>query len=182
MRRKTQKRNTLDALNKRFQKQNRKNKKWIISALFVVLLISPGLAFVFISQSGAEGIRNLPKRLPKAEVQSWKKREVDRDQLFVKLNTAMTMDSENGEANISIMNPPYSAYNFRIKIVLENQEETVLYSSDLIEPGTYLEVVKFQESLDNGSYEASVFYTFYGESQKVIIGEHTVPVTIEVNR
>jgi len=163
------------------QKQKR-SKKWIAGVSIAAILTGVSLFLVFNTKGDAQADhRTVPKGLPETEVENWKNKAVDEEQFFITLNTALTIQEGKKEANLSILNPPYSAYDFQVDIILEDQEETLLYRSELIKPGTYLQMVEFREKLKAGIYEAMVYYTFYGETQEIIIGEHCVPVTIEVN-
>lgn len=163
--------------------KRKRNKKWITGAVYTAVLTGIGLFFAFNTKDSA-GVdsRTIPKGLPEAEAENWENKPVDEEQFFITLNTALTMQEGMKEANLSILNPPYSAYDFRVEIVLEDREETLLHRSELVKPGTYLQEVAFREELKAGTYEATVYYRFYKESQETVIGEHSVPITIEVNK
>lgn len=176
------KKTSLDRLNRRFQRR-RHRRNWItgLSGAAIVAVTVAVLMFLPRSDTAeADDIRIIPKGLPEAEEENWKNKEVDPDQLFISLNTELTMQAGEKTANLSIMNPPYSAYDFSVRITLEDERETLLYESEPLIPGTYCESVEFLEELEKGSYDAMVYYTFYGSSKEMIIGEHMVPITIQV--
>jgi len=187
MKQQTLEKNSLDILNKRYQKRCQMQKrqqqlKRIIVGVLAAALVVTGSILAVIRKSDAEEIRELPEGLPEAEAENWKNKEVDKEQFFISLNTALTVSEGNREANLSIMNPPYSAYDFRIKIAMDDEDESILYHSEVISPGTYLQTVTFQKELLAGQYEATVYYTFYGDREDIIIAEHMVPITIEVSK
>lgn len=176
------KKNSLDIVNRRFSRRRRR-RRWIAGLSGAAVLAVAGMVILFMPRSDAgekNDIRTIPQGLPEAEVANWQEKEVDKDQLFISLNTELTMYAGEKEANLSIMNPPYSAYDFDIRIVLEDGKDTLLYESDLLVPGTYCQNVELLQEFQKGSYDATVYYTFYGETTEVVLGEHMVPITIRV--
>jgi len=198
---KTQKLSRFDALSEQFQKQQKANaqkpkeeKKSIYSSVkkHKYIFLGPVLVLICLlvffwgkgissDLSNSGDLRTIPAGLPKAEVERWKNKKVDKDMAFIKLNTALTMKEGEKAANLSLINPPYSAYDFRVKIVLDNDSEDILYISDLVKPGTFNKTVKFQKSLSLGHYNAIVYYTFYGETGDDVIKEHEVEISIAVS-
>lgn len=149
-------------------------------AFLIPVLVLIGIAGFFIWNSRGSDFRSVPAGLPDSEVEKWQNKEVDADRVFISLNTKVSVKEDTMQANLSLMNPPYSAYNFRITIVLEDESGTLVYTSDLVEPGTFDKTVTFQEVPLAGNYDAIVNYTFYGETEDEVVGEHEVPITIEV--
>jgi len=156
--------------------------------LLVVIITAIAVPIIFIAlNAGKKEVAgteianlNLPERLPPAEEEEWKNREVDPEQFFIKLNTELTMKEDDPKANLALMNPPYSAYDFRVEITLDY--DILLYRSEIIKPETFFPEVVFEKKLKAGQYEAVVKYIFYGETEAVVLGEHMVPITILVGR
>jgi hypothetical protein len=57
---------------------------------------------------------------------------------------------KNNELNILAKNPRTNKYNMRIKIVANN---TILYFSNVIKPGDFLNCVKVENQLSKGKYK-----------------------------
>ena len=146
----------------------------------VIILVPVCMVGYFLWKSSINDTSTIPKGLPEAEAEKWKSKEKDKELVFISLNTNLTMKQGDKEANLSLINPPYSAYDFRITIVLKNDPETVLYESDLVKPETFYQTVEFQESLSTGNYDAVVYYTFYKETEDDVLGTYDVPITIKV--
>lgn len=175
--------NNLEILNKRFSRR-RNRKKWMMrsAVMSAVGLVILAVVFVLIAKTNAQDIRRVPEGLPGEEADKWKNKAVDPEQFFINLNTTLTLKQGQKEANLNLANPPYSAYDITVSIVLNDAKETLLYDSETLTPGTYFETVELEQELTAGNYEAVVYYTFYKDSEGAVIGNHEVPITINIRK
>lgn len=114
--------------------------------------------------------------LTEEEIEEWKNRETDNSRLFVQMNQKLRIASDK-KVYIRLINPPYSAFGIQVKVYTQDDPETVLYQSDILEPGTILEYAEFGSSPEPGQYAAEVEYTVYDKDGNKI-GTHEVAVEI----
>lgn len=133
--------------------------------------------------SESNGIRyTIPEEyediLTEKEKEKWRTREKDPSRLFVQINQKMEItDREN--VYLRLINPPYSALKIQVKIYMKEEPDTVLYQSDIVEPGTVLEYVPFAQVPEDGEHAAEVEYTVYDEEGNRL-GTHKMAIDITV--
>lgn len=85
------------------------------------------------------------------------------------------------EQNIALSNPAQNSCYFKISLILE--DGTVIWVSDLIEPGKQSEAITLLQSLDAGIYEnVTVHYDCYtmdGSLTQLNSGEITIKLVVE---
>lgn len=118
-------------------------------------------------------IENIPGFLTEEEENNWETKKVDKNEVFIIVNT--NLEVRDGEVELNLANPPYSAYPLQIEIT-NDFGETVYYQSDVINPEKYLDKVKLQNiPTEAGTYPVNIHYTFFAEKgSKNVVGEHTV--------
>lgn len=112
------------------------------------------------------------------EKKEWESRQADSSRLFVQINQKLNA-AEDGNVYLRLVNPPYSAFNIQIKVYIQDAPDTVLYQSDIMEPGNILEYAEFDNLPEPGEYTAGVEYTVYGSDGNKI-GTHEVAVDLTV--
>lgn len=99
--------------------------------------------------------------LSEEEQEKWMSKELSGDNIYVELNSRIYLDGTN--AYIRLINPIYSAYYYSITIYPKDEEETILYQSEKIAPGTILEAVVLSKEPTGEQYPAVVKYLVYDE-------------------
>ena len=84
------------------------------------------------------------------------------------------------EAKIHLLNPADNACYLAFKIVIEGSED-VLYSSNLIEPGMYLEEITLSRGLARGEYRATMEIRAYSLEDIIETNNFSVKFHIKVN-
>lgn len=110
------------------------------------------------------------------EQQKWFSQEIDLEgkEVYIELNSRIYL--EDNKAYIRLINPIYSIYYYKISIYPREAEDTILYQSEMLAPGTILEAVVLQKELSESEYEAVVEYKIY-DSEGNELGRH--PVNVE---
>ena len=113
--------------------------------------------------------------LTEDEQAKWKNEEVEvnGEKIFVELNTMIKLDGQ--KAYIRLINPIYSSYTVSVTIYPQNDEESILYQSEHLAPGTILEAIMLEQEPKEKERSAVVLYTVYDSDGKEI-GTHAVDV------
>lgn len=75
---------------------------------------------------------------------------------------------EDGPAQVRIENNLQNRYIMQVNICLDETNE-VIYSTDLIDPGYYIQETKFDKHLDPGEYAATAIFTaFYPDTEEIV--------------
>lgn len=167
----------LEELEQIFQEENIQtvhNKKKItpsVDIIIAVLLIAIIVFSLFkIVNLVSTQNEEMPDFLTEEEKKDWQEKEVDKDEMFIIVNTNMTM--KDNKVDLNFVNPPYSAYPLQIKITDESGKK-VLYQSKVINPGEYLKEVELKNmSNDPGEYAVNIHYTSYAKrNSDNVVGE-----------
>ena len=76
--------------------------------------------------------------------------------------------TESGEAQVRIQNHISNRYVMQVSIYLQETGEEI-YSTDLIDPGYYIQYANFKRKLKPGEYEAlAVFTALYPDTEDVV--------------
>lgn len=130
--------------------------------------------------AAAEAGRVIPEEyeaiLNEKEKEEWKGRKTDSSRLFVQMNQKLNLDGD-GNVYLRLINPPYSAFDIQIRVYIQDDPETVLFQSEVLEPGTILEYADFDSVPEPGEYAAGVEYTVYDKKGNKI-GTHEVSVEL----
>ena len=183
----------LDELNQQFMQMQESSEKKAITvsiweridkeklkgagaiAVKLVLILIVLLLKVLILNNSKKNIENLSQYenyLSSEEQEQWKTKEIDPDELFIQVNTKVTVDEKTQEAVLHLVNPPYSAYELSVEIYLSEDSEQILYHSERITPGTLVETFEMAGSLKEGMYPVIIRYTFYDGEET--LGSHLV--------
>lgn len=164
------------------KKQIVHNKIYLLKIIGVLLL---ALIIVFsinaIRKGSNSRIQNMPDFLTAEEKEDWKKKEVDKDQIFVYINTDFTLKAGKEEVLLRLVNPPYCAYPLKVFILNTKQSDKPLYESEMLQPGESIEKTNFTNLPKNpGTYDLKIQYTYYDEKGETIIGEHEVGAKLDI--
>lgn len=109
--------------------------------------------------------------LSEEEQEKWASTGLDEDNIYVELNSKIYL--EESKAYLRLINPIYSTYYYSITIYPQGEEETILYQSEKIAPGTILEAVMLTAEPSEKQYAAVVkYYVYDGEGNE--LGSHPV--------
>lgn len=112
--------------------------------------------------------------LNEEEQEKWAETDLDEENIYVELNSKIYLDGS--KAYIRLINPIYSAYYYTITIYPEGEEDTLLYQSEKIAPGTILEAVALTAEPTEEQYSAIIKYDVY-DAVGNELGSH--PVSVE---
>ena len=95
--------------------------------------------------------------------------------------------------SVDFYNPDENTCFFRISLVVKDEtdtangeegnagEETVLWTSDMIEPGEHVKSIKFDKELESGEYAAILKYECFSLKDKTPLNGSNVELTLNVN-
>lgn len=167
----------LEELEQIFQEENKQtvhNKKKTnpLAEIIIALLLIAIIVFSLFEIVNLVNIKTdkIPDFLTEEEKKDWQEKEVDKDEMFIIVNTNMTM--KDNKVDLNFANPPYSAYPLQIKITDESGKK-VLYQSKVLNPGEYLKKVELHNmSNDPGEYAVNIHYTSYAKKNSDnVVGE-----------
>ena len=105
-----------------------------------------------------------------------------------------SLDFKTGKTKQSVdfYNPDENTCFFRISLVIKDEtdtangeegnagEETVLWTSDMIEPGEHVKSVKFDKELESGEYAAILKYECFSLKDKTPLNGSNVELMLKV--
>ena len=106
-----------------------------------------------------------------------------------------SLDFKTGKTKQSVdfYNPDENTCFFRISLVVKDEtdtangeegnagEETVLWTSDFIEPGEHVKSIKLSKELESGEYTATLKYECFRLQDKTPLNGSNVELTLNVN-
>ena len=106
-----------------------------------------------------------------------------------------SLDFKTGKTKQSVdfYNPDENTCFFRISLVIKDEpdtangeegnagEETVLWTSDFIEPGEHVKSIKLSKELESGEYAAILKYECFSLKDKTPLNGSNVELTLNVN-
>lgn len=171
-------------------KQNNKLMKAVIALLLVFILLLGGLLIYFFvirpnADKGARGGQREVEALKGSiyvmtdeEMQEALNNVVEEGMFRISIASDI-IAIEEGKAQVRIENNLQNRYIMQVSIYLDETGEEV-YSTDLIDPGYYIQETTLDKSLEPGEYAATaVFTAFYPDSEE-IVGTVGANVTIHV--
>lgn len=171
-------------LRKKQRKKRKKKKKIIVifSTLMVLFFTAAAFsAYQWKLEESVEAAEVDPDKfkdvLTEEEIEKWRGTVAKPGKGFIQVKNGMKVDKHN-KADITLIDPPYSVYNYNVKLIQKNSSKTVLYSKKGIKPGTVLRKAKLKQDIGKGTNSATLVYEFVdyrGEVQ----GTHKLDVTLE---
>lgn len=155
-----------------------KKKKIVVLCLAAVLIICLIAGIVFLAKKDGSDIKEeSPDFLTMEEKKDWENKEVDKNEIFIYVNTNLEVKDGN-KIQLQLANPPYCAYPAKIDIT-DKENKTIYYISEVLKPGQSLEEVELKDIPEKkGTYDVIIQYTFYSESGDAEVGEHTVNASL----
>lgn len=165
-----------------------KKKKRILAILGVLLLIAITVAICYYlfhkkddpdllyEDNATIGI------LPGIDIDERRKQlqeQLDRSVIAFSINTSPVFLNGTSEGNLLIENPGNNAKLIQVSIKMDGTDEE-LYASKYIKPGTYIENARLDKVLEQGTYNATAYFSAYDEETTEFIGQTGAQITITV--
>lgn len=162
-------------------KETMKRIKWqyLLIPLTLALLTTGYSAFRLTGNHeiiGNYDISQYDHILSETEKQEWLTKEAKPREVFIQLNTKITVTEDN-KANLRLINPGYSRYRYQVKLTLAGHNDA-LYQTHL-DPGTVIEYADLNASPASGEHHAVMLYTFLDGNGKTV-GTTQKEVTLSV--
>ncbi len=105
--------------------------------------------------------------------------QLDRSMIAFSVNTSPVFQANTGNGNLMVENPGNNAKLISVKLEINNTKE-VVYTSNYIKPGSYLENITLDKMLEPGTYQATVYFLAYTEDTAEYIGQTGAGITLTV--
>ncbi|MEG0893203.1 MAG: hypothetical protein RSB78_01035 [Oscillospiraceae bacterium] len=152
-------------LQKAKQRKKKSQRNIIITVLLLVILIIVILILLrgcqkteTSLQREADAKAGIMPGMTESEIADRLNRIVDDSKVNIAMNSAPIL--KDGAMNVAIENIPGNKYSFRVRVVMD-EDDKVLFETDLIDPGFYIEELKVKEKLEPGAYDATATFTCY---------------------
>lgn len=114
-------------------------------------------------------------------------REEEQNQLLLEAVDNVTIQQSVYFANagakgeIRIANEPQSPFSITVTL-LDDQDGSRLYKSDMIDPGYYIETVNLEKRLEAGAYPCTVLFQFYEPKGDRFAGETAEKIVVIIEK
>lgn len=163
--------------------QSNKTTKFILPFL-AVSVVSAGVFFVLTKEeklpSNGTGIsgyvigEGIEPNLTSEQIQEMLDKEVDSSKISFSIYSEPIFNGKVG--TIMFANPPYSAHDIDLSIVLNNNE---IVKTGKISPNQYIEKIELLgEELAKGEYSGTAIITAYSQETGAVVGQATVEMNI----
>ncbi|MEG1944971.1 MAG: hypothetical protein RR058_06070 [Oscillospiraceae bacterium] len=147
------------------KKKQRKQRNIFISVVAVLIIIivillllrgCQGTETVLLRETAAQA--GIMPGMSEAEIADRLNRIVDESKVNIAMNSTPIL--KDGLLSVAIENIPGNKYSFKVKVVMDD-DGTVLFETNLIDPGFYIEELKIKEKLEPGAHDATATFTCY---------------------
>lgn len=156
-----------------FKEKKNKRQKWIILILLLLLLVVVG-GGIFLWKKGFFDTPVQKSRLERdrealagqlvgkseSEIQDILNQKVQEGMVTVSVLGDIYAEKNGEKVRLGVQNDASNNYSFIIDMKLTDTDETI-YSSNLIDPGYYIEYVTLNKTLSEGDYPVQVVFTTY---------------------
>lgn len=168
------------------QEQNNKKKKrnkiitFIIMIILLLLLLSrccsscSNLSPSDISQGEIEWNQPRASRDLQAEID----KAVEQGMFNVFMNTNIVFQDGNSKGNMMIQNIDTNVYPMYVEIY---HDDTLLYKSDIIDPGYKIEEAKLDTALSKGTYDCTAYFYVTDSNKQEVQNKIGLNIKITVN-
>ena len=172
---------------------NKKSNKLIIvliALMLVFLLLLGGVLYYFLvfqpaqkgkvvgGQREADALKGSINMMTDEEIQEALNNIVDEGMFRISIASNIVAQ-EYGPAEVRIENNISNRYVMQVSIYLDETGEEI-YSTDLIDPGYYIQEVEFEKHLLPGEYAATAIFTALYPDTEEIVGTVGANVTLHV--
>lgn len=171
-------------------KPNNNLMKAVIALLLVFVLLLGALLVYFLvirpnadkgvkgGQREAEALQGSINVMTEEEIQNALNNIVEEGMFRISIASDI-IAIEDGSAQVRIENNLQNRYIMQVSIYLDETGEEI-YSTDLIDPGYYIQETTFDKHLDPGEYAATAVFTALYQDTEEIVGTVGANVTIHV--
>lgn len=131
----------------RYQSNQPNNRIWIITLLLSLLLIIIAGVIVFALLKPAPIKAVLPNGQQMENADTVEKKT---DSIAIPGYEGIALKADTKQQTVGLHNPPQNTCYFKITLMLE--DGTILWQSELIEPGAVSEPIKLNQPLQKGTY------------------------------
>lgn len=175
------------------RRRNNSNKKLIIIIVILILmfvLLLGGVLVYFLviqpnqgkqvkgGQREAEALKGSLTVMTEAEIQEALNNIVEEGMFRISIASNI-IAIEDGPAQVRIENNLSNRYIMQVNLTLDETGEAI-YSTDLIDPGYYIQETTFHKHLDPGEYAATAIFTALYPDTEEIVGTVGANVKIHV--
>ena len=170
-------------LNELERQENMKRKMNIILTVFLTTLMALGILTGCSRDSGGSADK-LKKDYSNI---------VENPNISIPGYESLDFKAGKTKQSVDFYNPDDNTCFFRISLVLKDEtdtangeegnagEETVLWTSDFIEPGEHVKSIKLRKELESGEYTATLKYECFRLQDKTPLNGSNVELTLNVN-
>lgn len=105
--------------------------------------------------------------------------QLDKNMIAFSINTSPVFQSNTGSGNLMVENPGNNAKLISVKLEIAGTNE-VVYTSNYIKPGSYLENITLDKILEPGTYQATAYFLAYTEDTAEYIGQTGAGIVLTV--
>lgn len=172
--------------------ENKQNRLLVaaIALLLVFILLLGGLLCWFLffrpevkkettgGQREAEALQGSIERMSEEEIQKALDEIVEEGMFRISIASDIIV-VKGDKAQLRIENNPQNRYVMQVRLILDETGEEI-YSTDLIDPGYYIQAAKLHKEPEPGKYPATAIFTaLYPDTEK-IVGQVGANVTLHV--
>ena len=170
-------------LNELERQENMKRKMNIILTVFLTTLMALGILTGCSRDSGGSADK-LKKDYSNI---------VENPNISIPGYESLDFKAGKEKQSVDFYNPDENTCFFRISLVIKDEtdtangeegnagEETVLWTSDFIEPGEHVKSIKLRKELESGEYTATLKYECFRLQDKTPLNGSNVELTLNVN-
>lgn len=166
------------------------NKRIFYIALVAALLIVIGVLVFLLLRPGGERAVAGKSRDPNANVGQYEGKtqeeiieelnKIVEDGMFnISINSDIVFERGDGEGDLRIENIAANRLLMSVQITLDETGE-MIYETDIIEPGYYIQTDRLDVILKKGVYPATALFTAYDPDTEEVVGQAGAKVTITV--
>jgi len=162
------------------QEQNNKKKNKIIVVVIVFLLLLSLLVYYFFSYRSDVLQGEIDWDQPRAsrDLQAEIDKAVEQGMFNVFMNTNVVFKDGQSKGNMMIQNIETNRYPMYVEIYHDN---TLLYKSDIIDPGYKIEEAKLDTPLSKGTYDCTAYFYVTDNNKEEVQNKIGLNIKITVN-
>ncbi|WP_394924008.1 hypothetical protein [uncultured Robinsoniella sp.] len=171
------------------EKKERGSKKWAVLLLLLLLAAAAVAGYFLLNKEKMDDTSKywfdkmakdgtLEGKTP-TELQGMLDGIVQEGMFNVSMNVEPVFKDGKSEGNLGIENIKENRYYCRVTLTLD-KDQTVLYQSDGLKPGQYIDKVKLEHNLEAGEYDCTAVVTATDPESLEDIGQVNVKVRLKI--